>query len=98
VRGLRLNMNITILKEDKGNTTMVLNTSDYVDKTLDHLTNNRRYKKLAKDPSTHVIKEVFLVINESSLHEDLKRKLTPKNCLVPQIYGLPKIHKDNIPL
>jgi hypothetical protein len=98
LRGLRWNKNITILKVDKGNATVVLNTLDYVEKMMDHLTNNGSYKKLEKDPSNKVIKEVSRVINESSLDEVLKKKLTPKNCLVPRIYGLPKIHKDNIPL
>jgi hypothetical protein len=65
---------------------------------MDHLTNNESYKKLEKYPSNKVIKEVSWVINESSLDEGLKKKLTPRNCLVPQVYGLPKIHKDNIPL
>jgi hypothetical protein len=40
LRRLRRNKNITILKADKGNATVVLNTLDYLEKVMDHLTNN----------------------------------------------------------
>ena len=56
------------------------------------------YKKVTKDPLKKVMRDVTKVIKNSSLDEETKKKLTPKNVIMPRIYGLPKIHKPGIPL
>ena len=56
------------------------------------------YKKITKDPLKKVVRDVTLAIKKSSLDEETKKKLTPKNVIMPRIYGLPKIHKSGIPL
>lgn len=38
------------------------------------------------------------MITNAPWGDDVKKKLTPKNPIVPHIYGLPKIHKYEIPL
>ena len=45
-----------------------------------------------------VVRDVTMAIKKSSLNEETKKKITPKNVIMPRIYGLPKIHKIDIPL
>lgn len=45
-----------------------------------------------------VVKDVTNVIKKSSLSDEIKKKIIPKNGIMPRIYGLPKIHKEGIPL
>jgi hypothetical protein len=47
---LRRNADLTVLPADKGNATVILNTSDYTEKVL-VLLDDPAYKKLAKDPT-----------------------------------------------
>jgi hypothetical protein len=44
------------------------------------------------------VKEVSWEIKNYSLEYEMKKELIPMNGIVPQFYGLPKIHKKNIPL
>jgi hypothetical protein len=62
-----------------------------------HLSSDN-YRKLNGDPTNRIMKEVSLAIKNSSLDMDIKEKLLPKNPIIPRIYGLPKVHKENMPL
>ena len=86
------------MKADKGNATVVMNTTDYEAKMVEHLTTTGCYKKLTKDPGKSICRTVTKAIKESNLDKEIKLKLYPKYCLVPRIYGLPKIHKQGAPL
>jgi len=86
------------MKDDKENSTVIMNTQGYQAKMYEHLTTKGCYKKLKKDPSTKIIKDVENVIKRSNLDEGIKKKLIPKKHIIPRIYGLPKIHKNGIPL
>ena len=60
------------------------------------------YHLLARDPTTRVEKKVSDAVKNlhrlGHIEDDLKRKLDPKFSCPPQMYGLPKVHKDHIPL
>ena len=45
-----------------------------------------------------MIREVTKAIKNSSLDDETKKKLTPKNVIMPRIYDLPKTQKTGIPL
>ena len=53
---------------------------------------------MTSDPSKRIVKEVTAAIMRSSLDEETKKKLLPKNPIVPRIYGLPKVQKQDTPL
>jgi hypothetical protein len=57
MESLRLNKDIRILQEDKGNCTMVLDESKYKDK-LNTLVESGAYKLLPKDPIAKVERKV----------------------------------------
>ena len=56
------------------------------------------YRKLIKDPGKAICRTITKAIKDSNLDEGIKRKLYPKDSLVPRIYGLLKIHKQGTPL
>ena len=77
IKDLKANKDIMIMKADKGNTTVVLNMSDYEAKMIEHLTTKGCYKKMTTNPSVRIIKEVIKAINDSSLDDGIKKKTQP---------------------
>jgi hypothetical protein len=99
VKSLRLNKDIRILKADKGNSTVVLDESQYKDK-LNILLESGVYEPLPKDPAAEVERKVqkLLSKHKTVLPTDVKHNLTPYHSKRPHLYGCPKVHKPNIPL
>lgn len=91
------NDKIVVLKADKGGATVILDKEDYVCKMNEHLSCGS-YKKLSNNPIPKIMKEVKKTISKSNLEEKLKKKLIPSYETIPRIYGLPKIHKEGVPL
>ena len=52
---LKSNRDIHIMKDEKGNATIIMDTKSYKDKMHDHLMNVGFYRKLNKDPSAKII-------------------------------------------
>jgi hypothetical protein len=98
LKNLRNDENLVILKADKGGAIVLMNLSDYNRKMNEHLTQSGSYKKLNCNPIKKIIRQVKKSINSSNLDERTKKRLTPNNEITPRIYGLPKIHKEDIPL
>jgi hypothetical protein len=44
------------------------------------------------------MREIMKVIQSSSLEDNIKNKIIPKNLVIPRIYGIPKIHKEGFPV
>jgi hypothetical protein len=97
IHSLNDNPSILILKVDKGNATIIMNTVDYDAKMLDLLSSST-YKELHKNPINTITKLVTKSIKSSSLDLATQKRLLPHNPQIPRIYGQPKIHKKNIPL
>ena len=98
---LQKDENITILPADKGRCTVILNTTDYDSKLTDLLSDNKTYEKLKGDPTNKyknkVIKSLQKLEKEGVIDKQLYYKLYPGEA-TPSIYGLPKIHKKDVPL
>ena len=97
LRELESNKNIKIVKEEKGNATVLMDSEDYDKKMHEHIACGS-YRKLDRDSSKKICSLVTSVIKNLKLNEEIKTKLYPKEAMVPRIYGLPKIHKNGIPL
>jgi len=97
LQDLSKDTDIIILPADKGNTTVVMNTSDYR-KKMKTLLENKAYTRLNKDPTDTIAQKTKTLIEKSNIPSITKTSLKPKNPLPPRLYGLPKIHKANIPL
>ena len=93
--------NITILPADKGRCTVVLNTTEYHTKIMSLLRDNNTYESLKRDPTANYKKKVIDCLQtlerEGAIDRKLYYKLYPGED-TPCIYGLPKIHKEGVPL
>ena len=85
---------------DKGNTTVVMDQEQY-DK-MRNLLDDIDCRSVKKDPTTKLEKKIKEALNEmenkGNLPTPLKKRLNPSNSVIPQIYGLPKLHKEGVPL
>ena len=97
IKNLNSDKNILILSADKGNATVVMNTDDY-DQKIKDLLDPMTYKKLNKDPTANILRKTNSIIKRSTIPPDVQRNLTASEALSPRLYGLPKIHKSNVPL
>ena len=97
IKDLNSNKDIIILPADKGNATVLMNTTDYKDK-LNSLLDPGTYSTLQHDPTQKVLRKTNDLIKKSSIPQETKQKLRNTEAEAPRLYGLPKIHKDNIPL
>ncbi len=93
---------IMILPADKGRAVVVMNTVDYKTKAKSLLADSDTYKVLKKDPTAkftdRLVKLLQKVKQEGGISELLYKTLYPTSTLIPRFYGLPKIHKKDVPL
>ena len=92
---------IAILPADKGNATVLMKSEDY-DQKLSGMLASSTYGVLKIDPTatresklTRYLKDLE---KKGELPPPLYRKLRPTGSKPPMLYGLPKIHKDEVPL
>ncbi|XP_020297813.1 uncharacterized protein LOC109862232 [Pseudomyrmex gracilis] len=70
-----------------------MNKTDY-DNKIQTLLTDSTYEKLKKDPTSSLKTLTTNLIKKNNLSD----MLIPRNAVPPRLYGLPKIHKSNIPL
>ena len=79
---------------------MVLDKKDYEAKIDDLLSDRAIYQKLKSNPTTRTEKEITKDLRELCRQEYITKEkkdyLTPQFSSPPQLYGLPKVHKQNI--
>jgi len=97
LRTLKDNTHLTILPDDKGIATVILNTKDYKLK-IAYLLENSAYKKLNMDPTDSTERKTTQLLKKYSLPEDQRKQLQPTGSRAPRLYGLPKIQKEGVPL
>lgn len=91
---LRHNKDIVILPADKGNATVVMNSSDYHSKIIT-LLDDPSYQPVKKDPLTSWTNKKIKIIDKTSLPKPIKGRLKPNFAHLPRLYGLPKIHQND---
>ena len=86
---------------DKGNTAVVMDKADFHRK-ISEMLNSGMYGRLKKDPTqtfeTKIRKTLKNLERIDELPTQLYRRLKPTGSKPPLFYGLPKIHKVDIPL
>ena len=101
LKELREMDDITILPADKGNATVLMDKKDYHNK-LSAMLNTGTYGKLSKDPTKSRESKLTQMLKgmerTKELPTQLYNRLRPSGSKPPMIYGLPKIHKPDIPL
>lgn len=93
---------ILITTADKGNKTVILYKTEYIQKMTKLLEDKDTYRKIRSDPTTTIQNTNNNIVNKlfKQGHIDYKQKLQLYNTssIAPRLYGLPKVHKENIPM
>ena len=101
LKNLKEDESIVVLSMDKGRASVVMDTDTYRAK-MSTLIENGPYQLLNKDPTdrlTRKLSEKLLNLKRSGyLSEAVYNKIRPRHKQPPRIYGLPKIHKADVPL
>ena len=101
VRSLKQRSDIVILTADKGSATVEMDQSEY-EKKIEDLLGDRVYQKFSKDPTSSTERKITKELKnpEQGRHisKALVNKLKPTASRPPKLYGLPKIHKPDVPL
>ena len=101
LRSLQRDDSIVVLPADKGNATVVMDRTSYNSKMMELLSDGS-YKVLNRNPTTGIEKRVEdnlkKVFRNGHLEEALYKTLVPKYTAIPQLYGVPKVHKPLVPL
>ena len=91
-----------ILPADKGRVTVIMNTTEYDSKIRELLKDVTTYKKLSSDPTnkfkTKVVKLLKQWKDQNKISYSLWQRLYPTAAVTPKFYGLPKVHKNAVPL
>lgn len=93
--------NLIVSKADKGNCIVIMDKILYLDKVEDFLSSDD-FSSITTNPTPSFfiyLKKILSITNDTLnfLNSD-KSKLYPMNPQTPLLYGLPKIHKANIPI
>ncbi|XP_070576839.1 uncharacterized protein [Ptychodera flava] len=92
------------LTADKGNAMVVMDAEDYKGKINKMLSVTSTYEKLKNDPTTKSQRQLCNILksikDKGELPDHLYNKLRPagRSTPAPKFYGLPKIHKADVPL
>lgn len=101
-RFLKRHRNIIITQSDKGNKTVVMYKKEYEEKMENLLQEKTTYRVIRSDPTNKLTKINNNIVTDLYKKELIdytqKRILTCSAATAPRIYGLPKIHKEGIPL
>ena len=91
-----------ILPADKWNATVVMERRDYDRKVRELLEDTSTYRKVPKDPTptqeSKISRKLRSLHNGKEITAKLYNRLRPSGSQPPRIYGLPKIHKESVPL
>ena len=91
-----------IIPADKGVALVLMDKPDYITKAQDLLNDKKTYKEISTDPTnklkTKLISLLKTIKADGGIEEQLYKKMYPTGAVAPKFYGLPKIHKGDIPL
>lgn len=94
-------LNIICTTADKGAGMVLMEKTEYVDKTLKFL-NDNGCTNITGNPLNTYIKKIRKTINKHNIWLTTNgcktRNMIPMNPDIPQMYSQPKIHKDNRPV
>ena len=98
---LKKDQSRAILTADKGVAIVVMDKKDYKRKAQSLLENRGTYKLLKGDPTnrmkTKLINLLKKIKSEGGINDNQFRKMYPTGAVPPTFYGLPKVHKRDIP-
>jgi len=101
-RFIKDNPDILFTRADKGNTVVALDRMDYIVKMENYLSDTNTYSILQRNPVNKLLKNLKQLLNRWSNSKYITTRthnfLNSSNPILPRAYGLPKIHKQGLPL
>ena len=98
---LRKDKSKIILTVDKGVSLVVMDKEEYISKAQ-ALLDQPEYKSIPADPTTRYKNKLISILKsikaEGGINEVTYRRLYPTGASSPKFYGLPKVHKQGMPL
>ena len=97
LNSLKKNKNIIIRRADKGAGIVLLNYIDYISKAENMLNDASTYEKLNNNPLNS---QSYYFKNHARklLPTEIYKQMIVNNPSLPYFYGIPKLHKPNVPL
>ena len=99
------NPDIVITKPDKGRAVVILNKTDYIDKTMEIINDETKFRKVNDDPfklmlslQTKLNNYLKGLYESSKISLDVYTSLRISSAKPGILYGLPKIHKSTVPI
>jgi len=93
---------IIVTKADKGNVTVSLDRTDYLNKMHDLLSDRETYVAVNCDPTKKITAQLKDLLQRWRRNDYISigtyRSLLNTDGILPRAYGLPKIHKNDCPL
>ena len=82
--------------------TVILDKSDYIEKAKQLLNDSTTYRRLENDRTTQLANKINKALKElknaNKLTKEEHWKMKTGDANIAQFYGLPKVHKENVPL
>jgi hypothetical protein len=102
LKDLKNDDDVIILPADKGRMTVVMDKSDYTNKAKALINDTNTYQPLDTDPSKTTVNRINTKLktlkDQDKLSKQIYDRVRPNDATIAKFYGLPKIHKENIPL
>nr|VZI36623.1 unnamed protein product [Spirometra erinaceieuropaei] len=102
LRELKADKDLVIVPADKGRATVVLDRTDYLQKTKGLLEDRQFYVPCATNPLKELTREIsttsLALENSGAITPTDIRMARPQDTALARFYGVPKVHKDGTPL
>ena len=102
MKQLRADKNCMVLTADKVVALVVIDKIDYIKRAKELLQDTSTYRTIQGDPTNRLKNKLINILKkikaETGMQENTYRRMYPTGASPPKFYGLPKIHKKNIPL
>ena len=102
LKQLQTDKNCMVLTADKGVALVVIDRVDYIKKAKEILEDTNTYRVIHTDPTSRLKNKLINILRrvkaETGMQDNIYKKMYPTGVSPPKFYGLPKIHKKNIPL
>jgi hypothetical protein len=102
LKQLKDDPSIIITRPDKGRGAVLMNKNEYLLKMYEIINDSSKFKCLRNDPTIGREQSLITFLNrllkEKSITEQFHKMASPKGSNPGRLYGLPKVHKNNIPL
>ena len=79
-----------------------MDKTEYNNKAQELLQDKKTYKEISRDPpnklKTKLISLLKKIKADGGINDQLYKKMYPTGAVAPKLYGLPKLHKRDIPI